>query len=206
MLDIQLMRKRTIPSNLGRIFAAALMLLALSQSALQAGPPRAKTTTSAMKGNAGTAFNLTPLWDAGGNPVFPWNHEVRGVVQLSNLGNCTARFAVKIDAGTACEGRHYFCIAGTLTITTLAGDELHADVAGWADADPKDPKPTPSMNLLHYDVTITGGTGSLQNARGSGEINGAFFFCGADCFCDSYAGVATWTYDGVLQLPGKPGK
>jgi len=151
--------------------------------------------------NAGTAFNLTPVFDASGNPVFPWHHEVRGVVQVSNLGNATASFRIVINSGSTCEGGHQFCLSGTMTITTLVGDELQGEVTGWGDPDPDDPKQPASMNLLHYDVTITGGTGKLQGAAGAGEINGVFSFCGDNCFCDSYAGVATWLYEGVLRVP-----
>jgi hypothetical protein len=196
-------RTNTFLPFLCKTLVAAMTVLVLSQSAIQAGQPSSKSIKSSMKGNAGTAFNLAPVFDQGGNPVFPWLHEVRGLVQLSNLGNSTAHFNVRIDAGTACEGGHVFCLSGTMTITTLAGDELYADVVGWADPDPNDPKQPASMNTLHYDVTITGGTGRLQDAYGRGEIDGAFFFCGTDCFCDSYAGVATWIYDGVLHVPKK---
>ncbi len=162
-----------------------------------------KQVKTRMTINAGTAFNLSPVFDASGKPVFPWTHEVRGVVQVSNLGNATAFFAVQINAGSACEGGHVFCLSGTMKITTLSGDELDAEVAGWADPDSNDLKSTPSMYLLHYNVTITGGTGKLQGATGQGDIDGAFNFCGGDCFCESYAGVATWLYEGVLHLPRK---
>ena len=99
-----------------------------------------------------------------------------------------------------------FCLSGTMTITTLAGDQLQTEVTGWGDPDPNDLKQPASMNLLHYDVVVTGGTGKLKGAKGGGEINGVFYFCGDDCFCDSYAGVATWQYEGVLQLPKNRGK
>jgi hypothetical protein len=155
--------------------------------------------------NAGTVFNL----DASG--PMPWHHEVRGVAQVSNLGNCKAFFEVFISDGSACAGGRLFCLSGKLTLTTLAGDQLEADIVGWADPDPNDPKPAPTMFKLHYDVTVTGGTGALAGARGWGDIDGAFLFVGPhgpddddptdDGFCDAYAGVATWVYEGVLILP-----
>lgn len=154
-----------------------------------------------MRISAGTVFNLAPVFDTNGAPVFPWPHEVRGVVQVSNLGNCTVLFKVQIDAGTVCQGGHANCLAGTMTITTLAGDELQTHVTGWGDPDPNDPARPQNMNSLHYDVTITGGTGKLDGAKGQGVINGVFNFCGQNCFCESYAGVATWVFEGVLQLP-----
>jgi hypothetical protein len=188
--------------NMFRASAALLAgcsLLTISSSSVRAdlGTQKQNSSKARMVINAGTAFNLTPA------PAFPWHHEVRGVVQVSNLGNATVRFAVQIDGGNACAGGHLFCLSGKMTITTLAGDELEADVVGWADPDPNDPNATPSMYLLHYDATITGGSGGLQGASGTGEINGAFNFCGGDCFCDSYAGIATWLYDGILHLPKK---
>ena len=98
-----------------------------------------------------------------------------------------------------------------MTLTTLAGDKLHTEVVGWLDFDPNDPKIPPTTGNFHYDVKITGGTGKLAGARGRGEINGAAMFVGPDGpedtdptddrFCDGYAGVATWLYEGILLLP-----
>ncbi len=161
----------------------------------------AKFRTREMRINAGTTFNLNTVFGPDLQPVFPWLHEVRGIAQVSDLGNCNALFQVAINGGSACPGGHVFCLSGTMKLTTLAGDELTADVVGWADPDPNDPNPQASTYTLHYDVVMTGGTGSLQGATGKGVIKGAFQFCGANCFCDSYAGVATWMYDGVLRLP-----
>jgi hypothetical protein len=153
--------------------------------------------------NAGTTFTAP---DANGR------HEVRGVVQVSNLGNCKVFFEVNISPGTA--GEHLFNAVGEMTITTLAGDKLQADVLGWADPDPNDLKPTgPTTFKLHYDVRIKGGTGKLAGALGKGRIDGVFVFPGPDSpedmdptddrFCDGYGGVATWLYRGVLILPGE---
>jgi hypothetical protein len=186
---------------------AALGLLASSSAQAWAGHGDDHNDNSNMRINAGTAFNFAPAFDKKiGNPIFPWSHEVRGVVQVSNLGNGTVHFNVSINSGAGCAGGHMFCLSGTMTITTLAGDELQTEVTGWADPDPNDSMKPASINLLHYDVIITGGTGKLQGARGGGEINGVFFFCGDDCFCNSYAGVATWLYEGVLQLPRGRGR
>ena len=164
--------------------------------------------------SAGTVFNLAPVFDSQGAPVFPWLHEVRGLVQVSNLGNAIVGFNVSIHGGNACEGNHAFCLSGTMTITTLAGEKLHANVVGWADADPNDSKPSPSMYLLHYDTTITGGTGKLAGASGHGVVTGAFMFSDTDAtddpdhsdntFCNAYAGVATWRFDGVMTTPVVP--
>jgi hypothetical protein len=170
---------------------------------IRADQPLDHPVKARMTINAGTVFNLSPVFDPSGNPVFPWSHEVRGVVQISNLGNAIASFAVQINAGSDCAGGRAFCLSGTMKITTLAGDELNTEVVGWADPDPNDLQASPSMYLFHYDVTVTGGTGKLQGATGQGEINGAFNFCGGDCFCESYAGVATWLYEGGLHLPRK---
>jgi hypothetical protein len=198
--NIKTMHKRNSSTRFSRTMnyvsaLTVLLLLAASAPSLRADDHGENKYLRNMKINAGTVFNFHP------GPTFPWPHEVRGVVQVSNLGNCTVQFNVNIDAGTKCKGGHAYCLYGTMTITTLAGDELQAVVTGWGDPDPKDPKQPASMNLLHYDVAITGGTGKLQGARGGGEINGVFYFCGENCFCDSYAGVATWLYEGVLELP-----
>jgi len=191
---------------IGLALAAVATLFAFSPGPLQADDDHAKRANHRhMKINAGTVFNLAPVFDANGNPVFPWFHEVRGVVQVSNLGNCKVVFHVTINAGT--DG-HANDLEGTMTITTLAGDKLETSVVGWGNPDPKDP--SGRMFTLHYDVTVTGGTGKLEGARGFGEINGAFMFSGNpgedadtsdDRFCDGYAGVATWLYEGVLVLP-----
>lgn len=150
--------------------------------------------------NAGTVFNLNAI----GNP--PWSHQVRGMAQVSHLGNCKVSFQATILSGT--QG-HQFDLVGTMTITTLAGDQLLAGVVGWADPDPDDP--SQATYRLYYDVTIQGGTGKLQGAKGTGEIKGVFaFFLPYDpehpddpntLFCDGYAGVATWLFEGVMVLP-----
>lgn len=152
---------------------------------------------------AGTVFNL----DSSG--PMPWKHQVRGIAQVSNLGNCRVFFDVSINPGSGCKGKHLFCLSGTMTVTTLAGDKLESEVVGWADPDPKDTKGT--MYKLHYDVEIKSGAGKLAGARGAGQVEGAFMFAGPDSpqdtdwtddrFCDGYAGVATWQFEGLLVLP-----
>lgn len=190
--------------------AAAAVLVFTSPPSRAADPP----VETAVTITAGTVFNLSPVFDTNGAPVFPWLHEVRGIVQVSNLGNCVVGFTVSINGGNACAGSHAFCLSGTMTITTLAGDKLNADVLGWADPDPQDPKANPSMYLLHYDTTITGGTGKLAGAGGQGVVTGAFMFSDMDAtddpdhsdnvFCNAYAGVATWRFDGVVTTPAGP--
>ncbi len=184
-------------------------LLAASANLIRAadGAPTGETNLTI---TAGTVFNVSMVFDTNGNPVFPWKHEVRGIVQVSTLGNCLVGFQVNLTNGKDCGG-HYLCAAGTMTITTLAGDKLETQVVGWADVDPNDPKANPNMFLLHYDATITGGTGKLAGSSGQGIINGAFAFFGTDnpeasdnVFCNGYAGVATWRFEGTLQTPVKP--
>lgn len=70
------------------------------------------------------------------------------------------------------------------------------------------------MFLLHYDATITGGTGKLAGAGGQGVVTGAFMFSDTDAtddpdhsdnvFCNAYAGVATWRFDGIMTTPAGP--
>ncbi|MHC1769807.1 MAG: hypothetical protein AB9869_36920 [Verrucomicrobiia bacterium] len=172
------------------------------------GDPQPTETHVTIK--AGTVFVVTTAFDANGVPIFPWPHEVRGIVQVSNLGNCHVGFNVSINGGSACEGNHLFCLAGTMTITTLEGDKLFSNVVGWADPDPNDKRANPSMYVLHYDATITGGTGKLAGSSGQGLVGGAFMFSDTDATDDTdnsdnafcgYAGVATWQFDGVVQTP-----
>jgi hypothetical protein len=189
---------------------AGLGLLATSLNALAAGTGEIRFQKTRVAMSAGTVFDLNNLDAEGKLLPFPWKHQVRGIAQVSNLGNCRVFFDVSINPGSDCKGKHLFCLSGTMTVTTLAGDKLETEVVGWADPDPKDPKPNPTMFKLHYDVTITGGTGKLAGARGLGDVEGAFMFAGApggdadptdDLFCEGYAGVATWQFDGLLMLP-----
>lgn len=194
---------------------ATLALLGIMATApdSNAGPPARGAKKQKLTMSAGTVFNLN-AYDANGNPLpFPWKHQVRGIAQVADLGNCKVFFDVSINPGSACSGGHAFCLSGTLTVTTLAGDKLESELVGWADPDPKDPKASPTMFLLHYDVVFTGGTGRLADAHGTGDIDGIFMFAGPDgegdtdptddVFCDGYAGTATWQFDGTVVLPKK---
>jgi len=199
----------------GAATLALLGVLATSLNSMAGGPdePTRGAKKHRLTMSAGTVFNLN-AYDANGNPLpFPWKHQVRGIAQVSNLGNCKVFFDVSINPGSECSGGHAFCLSGTLTVTTLAGDKLESELVGWADPDPKDPKASPTMFLLHYDVAFAGGTGKLAGARGLGDIDGIFMFAGPDGaadtdptddrFCDGYAGVATWQFEGLLVLPKK---
>lgn len=189
---------------------AAIGLLVSSTHLLGADTSGPQTNGTAVTITAGTVFNVAMVFDTNGTPIFPWKHEVRGIVQVSTLGNCLVGFQVNLTNGKDCGG-HYLCAAGTMTITTLAGDKLEAQVVGWGDVDPNDPKANPNMFLLYYDTTITGGTGQLAGSSGHGTITGAFAFFGKDkpeasdnVFCSGYDGVATWRFEGQLQTPAKP--
>jgi hypothetical protein len=194
-----IMRLVQIPTVRNRFITCAaalagLLLLTASVGAAPSWADSAKATKTRMSIDAGTVFNLDT------SVPMPWHHQVRGLAQVSNLGNCKVSFDVFINAGATCDGGHVFCLSGEMTITTLTGDALQCVVAGWADPDPKDPKTSPSMFILHYDVAVKAGTGSLMGAVGAGDIEGAFLFSD-DPFCTGYAGVATWQYEGVLILP-----
>jgi hypothetical protein len=187
------------------IALASLALLTPLASNASNESGQVKGTKTRMSINAGTVFNLNA------NGPLPWSHQVRGIVQVSNLGNCKVFFAVKIHDGSiplapAYPGGHLFRLSGTMAIMTMTGDELQANVEGWADPDPADP--TGSMFTLYYGVTITGGTGKLAGASGTGDVDGAFLFANSDpnddrddAFCAGYAGSATWHFDGWLVLP-----
>jgi hypothetical protein len=200
--------RQCLTSSITVLAAFSLLASATRAGAADDSDLRGKKTRISM--SAGTVFNLN-AYDASGNPLpMPWKHQVRGIAQVSNLGNCRVVFDVSINPGSECKGKHLFCLSGTLILTTLAGDRLEAEVVGWADPDPKDPMASPTMFKLHYDATITGGTGKLAEARGGGAVEGAFMFSADpggdedftdDRFCDGYAGVATWQFEGLLVLP-----
>lgn len=196
----------------GKTWATALAIGTLLTAAASAGPAdrdHPQFTKTRLTINAGTAFNL----DSSG--PLPWSHQVRGIVQVSNLGNCKVFFAVQIHDGSVpvpkvYPGGHLFRLAGKMTIMTLAGEEIEATVEGWADPDPADPKG--KMFTLYYAVTFEGGTGQFAGARGGGDATGAFLLAGPDddssdtddrddVFCDGYAGPATWLFNGVLLRP-----
>lgn len=201
---MQLVPTPIVPSLLrtGAVTVAGLVVMAACAAPLPASHGRPGVSPAArMTINAGTTFVFDP--DTG-------HHEVRGIAQVSNLGNCRVYFDVNATPCSSDDG-HFLCVAGTMTITTLGNDKLHTTVVGWVDFDPNDPKLPPTMGSLHYDVTVTGGTGGLAGARGHGRIHGAAMFVGPDGpddtdptddgFCDGYLGVATWRFDGVLLLP-----
>jgi hypothetical protein len=61
----------------------------------EARPDHFRGNRSRMKMQAGTVFNL----NAG--PTYPWSHQVRGLAEVSKLGNCKVFFDVLINAGVA---------------------------------------------------------------------------------------------------------
>ena len=135
---MQLTLTPTVRTSL-KTFLAALAGLGMLAASAAPNPPGlhyAQGPRTRITMNAGTVFNLN-AYDAEGNPLpHPWQHEVRGIVRVSNLGNCKVFFAVNINAGTA---GHSFDLAGQMTVTTAAGDKLESKVTGWADADPHAP-------------------------------------------------------------------
>jgi hypothetical protein len=200
---MQILRKSAARAWLTTCVAAlaGLGVLAASADPTPARSENPKGVRIPLTMRAGTVYNLT---DAPEGASYLYDHEVRGIAQVSHLGNCKVHFDVHVAAGGG--SGHALLAAGTLVITTLAGDKLVAQVDGWADPDPNGP----GMFSLHYEVTITGGTGKLAGARGRGEIDGAFMFSGEpgadadltdDKFCTGYVGVATWQFEGVVTVP-----
>jgi hypothetical protein len=198
---MKLIQSSSIPAWLSRAFYAFIMIGAVAAPTWPAigDPPQAPGVRIPLKMTAGTVFDLNAA------PAFPWSHQVRGIAQVSHLGNCRVFFDVLVYAGS---GGHAFDLEGTLTATTPAGDKLETTVVGYADPDANDA--SGSTFTLHYAVTIVGGTGSLAGASGAGEIHGAFVLADSggatadptdDPFCAGYAGVATWRFNGKLILP-----
>lgn len=152
---MQLVPTPIVPSLLrtGAVTVAGLVVMAACAAPLPASHGRPGVSPAArMTINAGTTFVFDP--DTG-------HHEVRGIAQVSNLGNCRVYFDVNATPCSSGDG-HFLCVAGTMTITTLGNDKLHTTVVGWVDFDPNDPKLPPTMGSLHYDVTVTGGPEGLR--------------------------------------------
>jgi hypothetical protein len=175
--------------SISRLLGCALGCAALVLSGLSASA--GKTGSTEVTANAGTTFVLTQT----PTNAALFTHTVDGVVQVSNLGNCTVHFNVLVTAMSAT----LFGLNGTLTITNAAATAtLNADVVGFGIIQ------SDNANFLdiHYEVAFTGGSGALAGASGYAEINGFGFFTtqGLVQPTGAYAtGKATWTMKGTVK-------
>jgi hypothetical protein len=134
-----------------------------------------------IKAHAGTTFVLLPV--PGSSTEF--THTVDGVVRVSLLGNCTVHFDVRVTAPKTATDP--FTLKGKVKITSADTlTTIDADVVGTGTFDPANG----SFLNFHYDVTFTGGTGTMANARGTADIDGFAMFTSAT------TGTATWLLQG----------
>ena len=156
--------------------------------------------------HAGTTFVVLPASTPGG----PRSHHVDGVVRVSSLGDCTFHATANL-VETATPGS-YLITDGLLLFTTADGTStLTASAVGTLVINPANPY----MGDFQYDVTFTGGTGSLAGAHGSGKIHdGMVLFTTIDLVqpddttvspeppappAGSQTGKACWLLDGDLD-------
>jgi len=170
--------------NLFKSIALALGCAALAMTNLPA-------QAGVVKGHAGTTFDLNPIEFGPGGVPTKYTHTVDGVVRVFELGNCTFHADVIITQATPNDP---FVLTGKFLITTADGTTtLNADAVGVGTADPSNP------NLFlnfHYDITFTGGTGSMTNAHGTAGVDGFAMFT------SQLAGKATWLIEGNLSTHG----
>ncbi len=112
--------------------------------------------------HAGTTFVLLPASTPGG----PRSHSIDGVVRVSSLGDCTFHATANL---VATANPNFFLITdGLFLFTTADGSStLTASAAGTLTVNPVNPY----MGDIQYDVTFTGGTGSLAGAHGYGKLH-----------------------------------
>lgn len=163
--------------------------------------------------NAGTTFVLVPLLST--SPL-QFTHTVDGVVQVSPLGACTVHFDLIVTA-TSSSSRPYL-VAGTQTITTADGaSSVTSSVNGYLSSNPANA----TFLGIHYELTFTGGTGQLADARGRTVLQGFAALATAPGYEDfpgstgiypqdadliappsgDLTGKACWVMQGSLELP-----
>ena len=155
--------------------------------------------------NAGTTFVLFPA----STPRGPQSHNIDGVVRVSSLGDCTFHATANL---VATANPYFFLITdGRFLFTTADGSStLTASAEGTLTVNPANH----SMADIQYDVTFTGGTGSLEGAHGSGKLHGFVLFTTIDLVqpddktvppeppappAGSSTGKACWLLDGDLD-------
>ncbi len=197
-------------SIMNKLSLSKVLGLALGCGALVLGTVAASSKDShgswgkAFHAHGGTTFILSPASYSGG----PRTHTIDGVVGFSGLGDCTFH-AMATLVETATPG-HYLITDGSFLITTPDGaSTLTASAEGTGDVNPENPY----MLDIQYDVTFTGGTGSLAGAHGYANLHDGFAYftsCdlvqpGGDSTCEGIVptgantGKACWLLDGVLD-------
>ena len=189
--------------------------LTLGCAALVLGALYAKADSKSSQSNGakqhfhahgGTTFVLGPP-----DPSGVQSHTIDGVYVNSLLGDCTFHATANL-VPTATPG-YYLITDGQFLITTADGlSTLTATAVGTGTLNPANPY----MLDIQYQVTFTGGSGSLAGARGSAKLHdGLAYFTtcdlvqtGGDPNCNgtvvaagANTGKACWLMDGELELP-----
>ncbi len=100
-----------------------------------------------------------------------FTHTIDGVVWVSLLGDCTFHADAIVVTPANPTTDPWPIIHGTFVITTVDGDTLTLSAAGHARLNPVNPT---IFSDLYYDLKITGGTGKLAGAHGSGVLDHGF--------------------------------
>lgn len=160
------------------------MALAFTSPALKADTLPANA--AAITANAGNTFVLAPTL----NPSV-FTITATGVVQVSNLGNCTEQAVVQVQF-PASPGQPIL-LSGSGTLTSADGaTTLKFTVTGTATPDASNP----AFFNNTYQVTFTGGSGAFSTARGAAQIKELVMFNSPT------AGTGTWTMKGyVVSAP-----
>ena len=193
--------------SLSKVLGVALGCAALVFGAIYAsGEPKHFHGNGGKKhfhANAGTTFILAPASTVGG----PRSHTIDGVYLNSLLGDCTFHATANL-VETATPG-YYLITDGLFLITTADGTRtLTATAEGTLTTNPANGY----MADIQYEVTFTGGSGSLAGAHGSDELHGFVMFTtcdlvqpGGDSNCagivppGANTGKACWLMDGDLE-------
>jgi hypothetical protein len=133
-------------------------------------------------GNAGTRFQLT---DENHDGIL--EHAVKGLVQLSQIGNCYVSFSVLVEP--APPGKPWKLTGTSQIITADQQSVLNLEVTGSVLPDDDTP-----FGNFHYDAVIKSGTGRFEGAWGRADIDGAAMFIDP-AFSE---GTATWLIKGII--------
>jgi len=192
--------------NLSKVLGLALGCAILVLGAIYARSDPNPWGPNSFHAHAGTTFVLLPASTPGG----PRSHNIDGVVRVSSLGDCS--FHATADLVETSTPGSYLITDGRFLFTTADGSStLTATAAGTLTINPANPY----MGDFQYDVTFTGGTGSLEGARGSGKLHdGMVMFTTIDLVqpddttvppeppappAGSSTGKACWLLDGDLD-------
>jgi len=189
-----------------KVLGLALGCAILVLGAIYASTDPKPSESNSFHAHAGTTFVLLPASTPGG----PRSHNIDGVVRVSSLGDCA--FHATADLVETTTPGSYLITDGHFLFTTADGKStLTASATGTLKINPANPY----MANFQYDVTFTGGTGSLAGAHGFGKLHdGMVMFTTIDLVqpdditvppepaappAGSSTGKACWLLDGELD-------